>query len=358
MSTFSMISDIPCKTNLNWPWSINDKDIQTFDSSIAWPKISIVTPSFNQGKFIEETIRSVIFQNYPNLEYIIIDGGSTDNTLSIIKKYESYITYWVSEPDRGQSHAINKGIEKCTGEIFNWLNSDDWYLPNTFFNVVAAFIKDPSIQVVSGYEHHIHIDGTVVEDKGTFLEKTLEKTIECCQVTQPSTFFRAEVIKKVGLIPEDIHYIMDGEMWVRFLLLYGQNSVYKHHMPLAYFRLHENSKTVSNGLINNFLFERSSIINDLQRFIEVPVKIRDYWISNVYKTSTFYSLNRSWQINNEVITTKKLRSYFVRKYINLQFQQDNLEDAYWGLKQLVKSFTLNFFVVKGFIKLLVKAILK
>ena len=95
----------------------------------ALPKISTVTPSFNQGKFLEKTILSVLEQGYPNLEYIIIDGGSSDESVDIIKKYADRLNYWVSEADRGQSHAINKGFERATGEIFGWLNSDDWYHP-------------------------------------------------------------------------------------------------------------------------------------------------------------------------------------------------------------------------------------
>src|SRR5688500_3818909 len=93
------------------------------------PKISIITPTYNQGHFIEQTIQSVIEQDYPNLEYIIIDGGSTDDTLSVIKKYEKYISYWISEKDKGQSEAINKGFKKATGDVVNWLNSDDYYEP-------------------------------------------------------------------------------------------------------------------------------------------------------------------------------------------------------------------------------------
>ena len=116
-----------------------------------WPKISIVTPSFNQGQYIEETIISVLSQNYPNLEYIIIDGGSTDNTIGIIKKYESRITYWVSKLVRCQSHAINKGLNKCTGNIFNWLNSDDWYMPGVLFKATNAFINNRTGLFVSGY---------------------------------------------------------------------------------------------------------------------------------------------------------------------------------------------------------------
>ena len=96
------------------------------DLQLSYPKISIVTPSFNQGKYIEQTIQSVLTQNYPNLEYIIIDGGSTDKTVDIIKKYEQQLSYWVTEPDKGQTDAINKGFAKCTGEIFNWINSDDF----------------------------------------------------------------------------------------------------------------------------------------------------------------------------------------------------------------------------------------
>jgi glycosyltransferase involved in cell wall biosynthesis len=107
-----------------------------------WPRISIVTPSFNQGQFLEETIRSVLLQGYPDIEYIIIDGGSTDNSVEIIKKYEPWLAYWVSEPDRGQSHAINKGFERSTGEIMAWLNSDDMFLPEIFGTVgenIAGF---------------------------------------------------------------------------------------------------------------------------------------------------------------------------------------------------------------------------
>src|SRR5690606_10615120 len=103
------------------------------------PKISIVTPSYNQGQFIEETILSIISQNYPNLEYIIIDGGSTDNTVDIIKKYENHLKYWVSEADKGQADAINKGLQHCTGDIFNWINSDDYLESNSLFTIANAY---------------------------------------------------------------------------------------------------------------------------------------------------------------------------------------------------------------------------
>ena len=117
---------------------------------IDWPKVSIVTPSFNQGHFIEETIRSVLDQDYPNIEYIIIDGGSTDDTVNVIKKYQGRLSYWESCRDRGQSHAINKGFEKCTGEIFNWLNSDDVLRPGSLRRIAERFVESPGIHLLCG----------------------------------------------------------------------------------------------------------------------------------------------------------------------------------------------------------------
>lgn len=321
---------------------------------MKWPKISIVTPSYNQGRFIEQTILSVINQNYPNLEYIIIDGGSTDETIDIIKKYETYFSYWVSEPDRGQSHAINKGLEKCTGEIFNWLNSDDWYLPGALFEIASKFVDKPSVVVVSGYENHIQIDGKVVLRKGTFLSKTISQTIERCEVTQPSTFFRLSAVKTIGPLPEDIHFIMDGELWVRLLLMYGQECFCKIQKPLVNFRLHENSKTVNNTFENNFLFERSSIITDLQHFVGVPVEIINYWIAHVYRTPKTYQLNRHWQINEGLVSKLDIRIYFIERYINMMFQISNKGKAYLGIKYLLSYKKYNFYTAKSIIKLLIK----
>src|SRR5215204_5758135 len=109
------------------------------------PKISIVTPSYNQAEFIEETILSVINQNYPNLEYIVIDGGSTDGSVEIIKKYEQYFSYWVSEPDKGHADALNKGFAKATGEVMAWINSDDKYFPWTFATVAEVYSQFPEV---------------------------------------------------------------------------------------------------------------------------------------------------------------------------------------------------------------------
>ncbi|MDN3655868.1 glycosyltransferase family 2 protein [Ferruginibacter paludis] len=343
----------PAQELFGWPWTGNLDGI-SFDPLITWPKISIVTPSFNQGKYIEETIRSVLLQNYPNLEYIIIDGGSTDESVSIIKKYEPWITYWETEPDRGQSHAINKGLEKCTGEIFNWLNSDDSYLHDTFYNVANAFIADPDLKVVSGFENHISSAGQLSLYQGTVLAETLEETIELCEISQPSTFFRLSCIMKVNGVSEDLHYIMDGEMWVKFLLMYGQVNFRKLKTTVVNFRFHENSKTVSNSLVNNFLFERCSIVTDLQRFAGVHDDIVDYYVDTIYKSPKVYQLDRKWILNESVITRRHLWLYFTQKYVMKQFRRNNRARAYWGIKQLMENRAFDYFLVKSILKLLWK----
>jgi len=140
---------------------------------VLYPKISIITPSFNQGKYLEETIFSVLGQNYPNLEYIIIDGGSTDNSVDIIKKYENQLTYWISEPDNGQSHAINKGFMKATGGILAWLNSDDMYLPGVLDYVAKTInIEEPGIYF--GECIHMNYQDTKLICRGSHAKKRYE----------------------------------------------------------------------------------------------------------------------------------------------------------------------------------------
>jgi glycosyltransferase involved in cell wall biosynthesis len=338
--------------NEGWPFLIGKPAI-VFDPGIAWPRISIVTPSFNQGKYIEETIRSVLLQNYPNLEYIIIDGGSTDETIAIIKKYEPWISYWVSESDKGQSDAINKGIKHCTGEIFNWLNSDDWYEPEAFFEIASAFLRDNTLQIVSGYENHIGLEGQIETCEGTFLLETFEQTIELCQIAQPSTFFKLNTIRAIGGVSDDLHFIMDGEMWLKLLLRFGTKHFLKIEHVLVNFRLHENSKTVGNNLVNNFLYERCSIVADLQRFVGVPNSIIEYYVAQVYKSPKVYRLNRNWLFGPGVISEKKLKVYFIKKYVINQYINKKKRQAFWGLKLLIKNGVVDVFLFKNFLKLFV-----
>jgi glycosyltransferase involved in cell wall biosynthesis len=208
------------------------------------PGISIITPSYNQGQFIEETIASVLDQNYPNLQYIIIDGGSTDNTIEVIKKYEKHISYWVSEKDKGQSDAINKGIALATGEIVNWLNSDDYYMPGALQHVASQF-SDPNITAYCG-RSRVFSETAEKNSQGTDVyENNLAKTIGWARIDQPETFFRKSVWNAIGNLNEEFHFVMDKEWWIRYLFHYGLKGIAKDDQMLVNFRVHNNSKTGS-----------------------------------------------------------------------------------------------------------------
>jgi glycosyltransferase involved in cell wall biosynthesis len=184
-----------------------------------FPRISVVTPSFNQGTYLERTICSVLEQNYPNLEYLIIDGGSTDESVEIIKRYERHLTYWVSEPDTGQSNAINKGFARTTGTILAWLNSDDRYLPGTLGAVAAAAAAHPDAHVFVGTGELVNPDGTRnprVPPPQITLE-TMFGWIHGSDFQQPACFFRDIVWRALRPIDEGTHIAFDVDLWFRML---------------------------------------------------------------------------------------------------------------------------------------------
>lgn len=205
------------------------------------PKISIVTPSYNQGKFLEETILSVITQNYPNLEYILIDGGSSDNSLDIIKKHEHSISYWISEKDKGQSEAINKGLQKATGDIVAWLNSDDLYTPNTLFNISKIFQENPDIDLIYGNVENFH------SEKGSFVTNVSEfkpsDFLSRVSIHQPSVFWKRKVHHEIGYLDESLYYTMDYDLWARMFFRYKTKKI---NQVFSRFRIHSTSKTNNN----------------------------------------------------------------------------------------------------------------
>jgi glycosyltransferase involved in cell wall biosynthesis len=208
-----------------------------------YPRISIVTPSFNQGSFLEHTIQSVLNQNYPNLEYIIVDGGSTDGSVDVIKKYDSKLAYRVSEKDKGQSDAINKGFRRATGEILAWLNSDDCYLPGTLERVADFFSSHPAVDLMYGDLLLIDVSGNILGIRRVVPYNYTLALYGLSTVPQPSAFFRRRALDVVGLLDEELHYQMDTEFFLRF----GKRGLNVKHLPvpLAMFRLHAQSKTVS-----------------------------------------------------------------------------------------------------------------
>jgi len=166
----------------------------------SYHRISIVTISYNQDKFLERTILSVLNQNYPNLEYIIIDGKSTDGSVEIIKKYEKYLAYWISEPDDGQADAINKGFKIATGDIVAWQNSDDIYLPDTFFKVAEEFKKHPDSEVIFGNTYLINENDYILKDM-RFIPFSLEHLIYYdWNLSSQAVFWRRELFNKVGYL--------------------------------------------------------------------------------------------------------------------------------------------------------------
>ncbi|MBX3016096.1 MAG: glycosyltransferase [Caldilineaceae bacterium] len=187
-----------------------------------------MTPSYQQGRFIEETICSVLEQGYPNLEYIIIDGGSTDETVRIIQKYEKQLAYWVSEPDQGQAHAINKGLARATGDIFAYLNSDDYYLPGTLARVATYWQTFPAIDLIHGRCRYVDETGKKVSEQYASMNR-FEEIIDLWEFwlqnrgfVQPEVFWTKRVAEQIGPFREDLYYVMDYEYWCRILQNGGQ----------------------------------------------------------------------------------------------------------------------------------------
>jgi glycosyltransferase involved in cell wall biosynthesis len=209
------------------------------------PRISIITPSYNQGRYLEENILSVSNQGINKLEHIIIDGGSTDNSKEVLEKHADKLTYSVSEPDQGQSDAVNKGFAKATGEIIGWLNSDDYYPSDSLNKVLQAF-TDPSVNMVCGTS--ILFDETGKQEKGeaTVTEtRNIEFHLRFPDINQPATFFRRKTMNEFMPLNNALHYVMDRELWMKYLQQYGLASVKTINEPLVFFRSHADSKSES-----------------------------------------------------------------------------------------------------------------
>ncbi len=234
-----------------WPWTREAGPVSTeTDPGADWPRITVVTPSFNQAEFIEETIRSVLLQGYPNLEYIVIDGGSTDGSVEIIEKYSPWLTYWCSKPDRGQSHAINKGFERSDGEILGWINSDDIFYPGAF-QAVAEGLSDADLFLGGMVKVRLEGAGHVEEKRSTpfkgqpihHLRILKRRPRHDFHFYQPSLFWKRRLWEKAGPLDERYHYVMDVE-WCNRALAQGAR-VSLSDRPLARFLLHDDSKSVA-----------------------------------------------------------------------------------------------------------------
>lgn len=249
------------------------------------PRISVITPSYNQGRFIKETIDSVLSQNYPNLEYWIIDGGSTDETVTLLKSYGKKI-HWISEKDKGQANGINKGMKRATGEIVTYLNSDDVFLPNALNTIADFFFTHPEAQWVSGDYFIIDEVGNKIQSYvaryKTLLREspTLSKLSIANYVIQPSTFWRRDLLKKIGLFDESLRYCMDYDYWMRVMQKYPLYTLDNH---FSLFRIHTSSK---GGVQYKNQFDEEHEV--MKRYIKSPLlvflhKLHALLIVGIYK---------------------------------------------------------------------------
>jgi glycosyltransferase involved in cell wall biosynthesis len=231
-------------------------------------KISIVTPSFNQAKYLEQTICSILDQGYSNLEYMIIDGGSTDGSQQIIQKYSKYLSFWVSEPDAGQTDAINKGFQKVTGDVFNWINSDDYLEPDAL-QLIGDTFSNQSVQVFSAKTRLF--DDFQKEygfTNGVQLYSSSSQSLGWLGINQPETFFRTSCIRSFFPLHSQLKYNMDKELWANVLTAIPKSAIIKEDHLVAHFRLHDLSKTVAQG--KAFIVERNGMFRAWAQYHKLP----------------------------------------------------------------------------------------
>jgi glycosyltransferase involved in cell wall biosynthesis len=285
----------PPSGKTGWPWTESSPQVpDKMPDGSEWPKISIVTPNYNYGQFIEETIRSVLLQGYPNLEYIVIDGNSTDNSVEIIKKYEPWLTYWVSEKDKGQTNAINKGLCRCNGELFNWINSDDQLLPNALSNIAIKYQENPTTDVIIGGSklYNLNSGETVVFDCPQSPNRPLDllKGMMKFQMSQPATFLRLSLIKDLDGVREDLHNAFDWCFYVKALTKFRNLEILTTKSLIANIFIHPNAKTQQSFSV--FIDEEEKILHELEpEFSRVE---RMYLL-------LFYHKNRSHRITNSIL---------------------------------------------------------
>jgi glycosyltransferase involved in cell wall biosynthesis len=299
-------------------------------------KISIVIPSLNQGKFIHRTIDSILDQGFPNLELIVMDGGSTDETLSILRTYGTRIL-WQSASDRGQTQAVNKGWKIATGQILGWVNSDDILLPGALLAVAEGFQSHPEARWLYGLCYYIDSDDQII---GEYPVKEYDYRALVCNVEnyipQPAVFIHRSILDEVGLLNEDLHYVMDLEYWLRIGLHYP--AVYLD-TPLAALRLHQEAKSIAS--FGKFSSELTTIIKALFERPDLPENIRELKRDSIARANllaadmNFWSGDlrlarhfamKSWRL--KPLRLRRLYLYLMLGRIGMKIANRNLRNPY------------------------------
>jgi glycosyltransferase involved in cell wall biosynthesis len=259
-----------------WPWTEESLQLpEHTPEGGSWPLITIVTPSYNQGRFIEETIRSILLQGYPNLEYFVIDGGSTDNTIEIIKRYSEWIDFWVSEPDGGQSAAINRGLKMGSGSLATWINSDDMLCKNALFNHLMSQELAEDVVYIGDCVNIDEVGNVLFKHRGRV--QSLEDLINIRSVwrsggyiCQQEVLFPLQLALRVGGLNEENHYSMDYELWGKFFLA-GAKVQYTG-IPFGFFRWHKGQKTQENIKQNESMLDAAIELIALQNSLPPEAK--------------------------------------------------------------------------------------
>jgi glycosyltransferase involved in cell wall biosynthesis len=299
------------------------------------PLVSIITPSYNQGQFLEETIRSVFLQYYPRIEYIIVDGGSTDNTRSIIERYKNKLAWYVSEKDQGQAHAINKGFAKATGEIVAWINSDDIYTEHAVSCAVEQLVKNPDCGMVYANVLSIDSDSSIFNTM-EYGDWGLEELMQFNIIGQAGVFMRTTVLQSVNFLDSNFHYLMDHQLWLKIASRY----LVKHIDEFwAAARYHPNAKNISQPFgfgedafrIYNWIQTQPDL---LKCFIEHKPKIKAgayrlkarYLLDGGSNWKAFTSYLRSVLLDPKVLIQEKNRIMY--SFLNSIVNVEKLKQQY------------------------------
>jgi glycosyltransferase involved in cell wall biosynthesis len=250
--------------------------------------VSIITPSYNQAKYLEQTIQSVLTQDYPKLEYIVIDGGSNDGSVEIIKKYQDKLAYWVSEKDKGQADAINKGFAKANGEIIAWINSDDYYLPNTISQAVKSFDENPDAVLIYGNMLAVDENGKTFN---TFNYKQLSlEDLICFQIIgQPAVFFRRSALHKTNGLNLDFYFLLDHLFWIE-LAQHGKILHVDRTWSAA--RYHAEAKNRAKAAeFGKEAFRILSLVNQDKNLSTMFEKVKNRAIASAHRVDARYLLD-------------------------------------------------------------------
>jgi glycosyltransferase involved in cell wall biosynthesis len=300
------------------------------------PKISIVIPSYNQGQYLEETILSVADQQYPNLELFVVDGGSMDNSVDVIKKYEHCITWWVSEKDKGQSDAINKGLRKATGEIITWINSDDLLTPGSLHKVASHFSDVPGSTGLIHGGVIVFKEDREVETRFTYLPPCLESYLSGMAFSQPSAFFRKRYLDVVGFLDNELHYGMDYDLFMRLSLVCNFHPV---RDVFSRYRLHDQSKSVAENY--RFMGDWKKIFVSLCKNLSWNEELELLKKTGLYTDELDYGRSFSFKPEEAIISSvnRKKTTCFHLGHV--------LRDLYWSsrnkeAKELMRIMHQNF----------------